>query len=582
MRRLASARAVSAGRSAEARLLLVTTFLAVLGCVVVPGATPSPALRSLTYQYVPFDQIDPQVVSDGEYVSGQNLLEGLVTPNDAGTGVVPATADHWSVSHGRTVYTFHIRKKARWSDGRRVTAQDFEWSYRRLLTPSTAATNKLNAANDYPPDLGIRNGTAFQLGQVTDWSRVGIKALDASHLRITLAAPNSSFLQEMALPVMVALPRRNLTAFPFSWQTSRHWVGNGPFVPRSWTPNSRMVMVPDPHYWDRRSVRLDRVRLLMGLPTDDQIRTAYQSGALDVARIGDPASFASSRSLAAAVRRAARKYSVNFLTLIPSLNPVLRDVRVRKAIALAIDRRAVGRIASSVSGAWSLIPSNLSGFDASVGVQTNVAKARRLLAAAGYPRGKGFPTLSVMTYKDDVLVRAVLKSLQRNLGIRAVQDVEAGDVYAAKRQEVQPASFVGFYTTGFTAILTWRAWVSGTYPPSHAELLSLSPADYTHYQKLQAVGTAASLAEATKFLEAHASTRSKHFAALAAKADATANAAKAVTLYKRAAAARQAMYVFIPFAYRDLDYVVRPGIKGVHVRTGYFTVSFKRVSTNAP
>jgi hypothetical protein len=66
--------------------------------------------------------------------------------------------------------------------------------------------------------------------------------------------------------------------------------------------------------------------------------------------------------------------------------------------------------------------------------------------------------------------------------------------------------------------------------------------------------------------------------ALAAKADATANAARAVTLYKRAAAARQAMYVFIPFAYRDLDYVVRPGIKGVHIRTGYFTVSFKRVS----
>jgi oligopeptide transport system substrate-binding protein len=534
--------------------------------------------QALTYQYVPFDQIDPQIVSDGEYVSGQNLLEGLVTPNDTGTGVVPATADHWSVSHGGTVYTFHIREKARWSDGRRVTAQDFEWSYRRLLTPSTAATNKLNAANDYPPDLGIRNGTAFQLGQVTDWSRVGVKALDASHLRITLAAPNSSFLQEMALSPMVALPRQNLTAFPFSWQTSRHWVGNGPFVPKSWTPKRSMVMVPNPHYWDRRSVRLDRVKISMGLPTDDQIRAAYQRGVLDVARIGDPASFASSRHLAAAVRHVARKYSVNFLTLIPSLNPVLRDVRVREAIALAIDRSAVGRVASSVSGAASLIPSNLPGFDASVGVQTNVAKARRLLAAAGYPRGKGFPTLSVMTYSDDVLVRAVLKNLQRNLGIRAVQDVEAPDVYSAKRQEVQPASFVGFYTNGFTEILTWRAWVSGTYPPSSAELLSLSPADYTHYQRLQAVGTAASLAEAKRLLEAHASAQSKHFAALAAKGDATANPTRAVTLYKRAAAARQATYVFIPFAYRDLDYVVRPGIKGVHVPTGYFTISFKNVS----
>jgi ABC-type transport system substrate-binding protein len=213
-----------------------------------------------------------------------------------------------------------------------------------------------------------------------------------------------------------------------------------------------------------------------------------------------------------------------------------------------------------------------------VGVQTNVARARRLLAAAGYPGGKGFPTLSVMTYKDDVLVRAVLAGLRRNLHIRAVQDIEAPDVYAAKRQEVQPASFVGFYTNGFTAILTWRAWVSGTYPPSHAELLSLSPADYIHYQVLQADGTAASLAKAHSFLEAHASAQSKHFEALAAKADATANAAKAVALYKRAAAARQATYEFIPFAYRDLDFVVRPGIKGVHLWTGYFAIAFKGVS----
>jgi hypothetical protein len=146
---------------------------------------------------------------------------------------------------------------------------------------------------------------------------------------------------------------------------------------------------------------------------------------------------------------------------------------------------------------------------------------------------------------------------------------------------VQPASYAGFYTNGFTATLTWRAWVSGTYQPSHAELLSLSPADYTHYQVLQAVGTAASLAKATSFLEAHASAQSKYFGALAAKADGTANAAQAVALYKRAAAARQATYEFIPFAYRDLDYVVRPGIKGVHVWTGYLTVSFKGVSVSA-
>jgi ABC-type transport system substrate-binding protein len=549
-----------------------------LAGALAPSAAPTASAKSLTYQYVPFDQIDPQRVSDGQDIAGQNVLEGLVTPNASGTGVVPATADRWTVSGGGTVYTFHIRRSARWSDGTRVTARDFEWTYQRLLTPSTAAIDKLNGASGYPPDLGIRNAVAFQLGQVTDWSKVGVKALDGSHLRITLAAPNSSFLQEMTLPAMVALPEHNLTSFPFSWQTSDHWVGNGPFVPQSWTPNTSMVMVPNPDYWDRSHVHLDRVTISMGLPTDAEIGSSYQHGALDLARIRDPAAFASTPDVAAAIRHVDKEYSVNFLTLIPSKNPVLRDVRVREAIALAIDRRAVGAVSSSVTGAFSLIPTDLPGFDASVGVRTNVAKARQLLAAAGYPRGKGFPTLSVMTTRDDVLVRTVLASLHRNLGIRTIQDIEAPTVYSAKRQEVQPANFAGFFATGYTAILTWRVWVSGTYPPSQAELLSLAPAAYTHYQVLQAVGTPAALAKATRFLETHASPQSKLFAALATKADATAKAAQAVKLYKQAAAARQATYEFIPYAYRDLDYIVRPGIKGVHVSTGYFTVSFKYVS----
>jgi ABC-type transport system substrate-binding protein len=341
-----------------------------------------------------------------------------------------------------------------------------------------------------------------------------------------------------------------------------------------------MVMVPNPDYWDRSSVHLDRVTISMGLPTDAEIGSGYRSGELDVARVGDPAAFAKSPDLAQAITHVDKEYSVNFLTLIPSKNPVLRDVRVRKAIALAIDRNAVGKASPSVAGASSLVPSTLPGFDASVGVRSNVAAARGLLAAAGYPGGKGFPTLSVMTTHDDVLIRAVLRGLRRNLGIRAVQDIEDLTVYSAKRQEVQPPSFVGFFTTGYTSILTWRAWVSGTYPPSQTELLSLAPPDYTHYQVLQATGTAKSLAAATRFLHSHASRESLLFESFSARADATANAARATALYKRAAAVRQSTFEFIPFAYRDLDYLIRPGIKGVHVWTGYFTISFKGVSVS--
>jgi oligopeptide transport system substrate-binding protein len=557
----------------------VLVLVAVLpgGCAFGGKKSATPHREAtVTYQYVPFDELDPHLVSNGQVLTGQNLLEGLVTPDTAGTGVVPATADTWTVSNDRTVYTFHIRSGVKWSDETPVTAQDFEWTYRRLLSPSTSTREGLNESNGYHSDLGIKNATDYQLGTVTNWSDVGVKALDASHLRISLDAPNPAFLQGMALPSMVALPQKNLKRFPYSWQAAAHWVGNGPFVIKSWKPNSSMVLVPNEHYWDRENVHLNRVNILTTPATDAQVKRQYQRHQVDIAGLRDPTGFEGDPTLAPALTRN-DPYSVNFLTLIPSRNPALRDVRVRRALALGIGRAQVVKASSLAEPATSLVPSTLSGFDASVGFQQDIAEARKLMAEAGYPGGRGFPTLSIMIDADDASVRALVRTLRRNLGITAVQDIEEIGVYSAKRHEVQPASYVGYFSTGFTGILAWRTWVSSLYSPSQTELLSLKPDDYTHYQVLQARGTARSLAAAEKFLHAHASPQSRRFAAVAARADATADSETATALYKQAAAIRQRTFEFIPYQYRDRVYAIRPGIEGVHLWTGYFTISFKGV-----
>jgi oligopeptide transport system substrate-binding protein len=533
--------------------------------------------QALTYQYAAFDQLDPQRVSDGAPIAGQNLLEGLVTPDAAGTGVVPATADTWTVSQHGTVYTFHIRSDARWSNGTPVTAQDFGWTYERLLRPSTRALDTLYGSSSYQVDLGIKNAASFQLGNVTDWSQVGVKALDPSHLRIVLDTPNPNFLQGMAYTSMVPLPKKNLERFPYSWQTPAHWVGNGPFVVKSWTPNSSMVLVRNPRYWDRKAVHLNRLRISMAKVSDAQVPIRYKNKTVDIVALGDPGPFERDPALSPALTRL-DQFSVNFLTLIPSRNPTLEDVRVREAIALAIGRAEVAKAGLLVKPSTSLVPSTLPAFDDGVGFREDIAKARRLLAEAGYPGGKGFPTFSIMTNHDDPYVRAVVRTLRQNIGINAVQEVEDPGVESVKRNEVQPASFVGYFSTGYTGTLTWQSWVSNLYPPSQTELLSLEPDDYTHYKVLQAQGTARSLAAATKFLDAHASPQSRRFAAVTAKADATADPDEAIALYKQAAAIRQRTYVFIPYAYGALVYAIRPNIKGVHLWTGYFTISFKRVN----
>jgi ABC-type oligopeptide transport system substrate-binding subunit len=556
--------------------LLLVGFLAAACSSGAKQSTSGGEGQTLTYQYTAFNQLDPQRVSDGAPIAGQNLLEGVVTPDATGTGVVPATADTWTVSHDGTVYTFHIRSDAKWSDGRPVTAPDFEWTYKRLLTPSTSARDTLYGASSYQTDLGIKNAVKFQVGTVTDWSQVGVKAVDRSHLRITLEKPNANFLLGMAFTSMVPLPKKNLTTFPFTWQTPARWVGNGPFVMRSWGPNA-MILMPNENYWDRKNVHLSRVNISLTKTNDADVKARYEKNALDIARLDDPAAFEKDPDLSKALTRL-DQFSVNFLTLIPSRNPTLEDVRVREAIALAIGRAEVAKAGPLLKPSTSLVPSTLPGFDARVGFRADVARARRLLAQAGYPGGAGFPTFSIMTDHDDPYVRAVVRTLHRNLGIRAVQDIEDPRLESVKRREVQPASYAGYFSTGFTGILTWGRWVSQLYPPSQTELLSLKPDDYTHYEVLQAQGTARSLSAADRFLDAKASPQSRRFAALATKADATANPDRATALYKHAAAVRQGTYEFIPYGYGAIVDVIRPNIEGVHLRTGYFTISFKDVS----
>src|SRR6476646_10229937 len=106
---------------------MVLLLVAALAEGCSSGGKHAPEPQSVTYQYTAFDQLDPQRVSDGAPIAGQNLLEGMVTPDAAGSGVVPATADAWTVSRDGTVYTFHIRSDAKWSNGTPVTAHDFEW-----------------------------------------------------------------------------------------------------------------------------------------------------------------------------------------------------------------------------------------------------------------------------------------------------------------------------------------------------------------------------------------------------------------------------------------------------------------------
>ena len=537
------------------------------------AATPG-GEAAVTYQYVPFDELDPQRVSDGQDVAGQNLLEGLVTPDAAGTGVVPATADTWTVSHdGTDVHLPHpqwrqvVGRNTRDRAGLRVDLP-------APAQPVDERAERLNGSSGYQPISESRTPRVTSWARSPSGPRVGVKALDASHLRIVLDAPNATFLQGMAAPSMVALPQKNLKRFPYSWQPAARWVGNGPFVIKSWTPNSRMVLVPNEHYWDRKDVHLNRVNILMTSASDAQVKRQYQRHQVDIAGLGDPTGFEKDPALSPALTRI-HQYSVNFLTLIPSRNPALRDVRVRRAIALGIGRAEVVKASPVVEPATSLVPSTLPGFDASVGFQAEHRRGPEADGRGGLPGRQG---LSDPLHHDRP--RRPVRP-----GARAHPAPEPRHQRRARHRRPRCGERQGApgATGALRRLLLDR--LHGHPGVAHMGFVEL-PAEPDGAAQPQArrlhalpgaagAGNRAFAGSRREFLHAHASPQSRRFAAVAARAEATANPERATALYKQAAAIRQSTFEFIPYLYKDRVYAIRPGIKGVHLWTGYFTISFK-------
>jgi len=204
------------GHARAAVALTAMTAVVLTGCSFGGGSDAKKGEKSLRFEYNNFPIIDPQGVTYGEWLSAAALFEGVVRLNKDGSDVLPAAATSWDASPDKKTYTFHLRE-AKWSDGSAITADDFEWTYKRLLSPSATASGATQGANSYAPGLGIQGAVDFRAGTLKDWSKVGVKASDPKTLVITLAAPNSDFLLGMTQPSMVALPSKNVQKYPSDW-----------------------------------------------------------------------------------------------------------------------------------------------------------------------------------------------------------------------------------------------------------------------------------------------------------------------------------------------------------------------------
>lgn len=544
----------------RACLAAVLIAVGLTACSFTGGGAASGGSLSMEYNNVP--TLDPQVVTWGEWLSGAALLEGLVVLNAAGTGVDPGVATSWKASADGLTYTFTLRD-TKWSDGKPLTAQDFLFAYKRLLTPSAAGAGVTQGAKSYVLSLGIKGAQDFLQGKAKDWSTVGIRVPDDRTVEFTLANPNGDFLIGLTHPSMLPLPAHVLTAKPKDWEKPGNWVGNGPYALKSWTLNSAMTLLPNREYWDRDQVRLSQVTLHL---TEDltQAGVHFQGNQVDVALLTSPdvKRFQADPALSKQLVSVRNAYSA-YLAVLHSKNPALEDSRIRQALSLAMGRPDVVKTCTGCRASYSLVTDSLPGARESAGVTENVAQAKALLAQAGHPGGAGLPTIHILVNTTpNPALEAIADNWQRNLGVKAKVDILESGVYIQRRQALQDADTIGFYEGAFAGYATWRAWTATLWDPGFVNRFSVPNAKWQGYLDAQKSG------DPVAYAAANASPQARQFSALVDQAIATTDPAASTRLFQQAARVRQDTYLFLPTFYSDTTYVVRTGVSGVQPRLG--------------
>lgn len=393
-------------REAAGILLKLVLLLAVLGGPLLSGCGLTEDRADFTMLGREPENLDPQLCTaqpGGRIL--ENVFEGLTRRAPGDLHPEAAVARSWEVLEEGTLWVFHLRRQARWSNGERVTSADFRASWLRMLTPSTAAPY----ADLLYPITGARD---FHAGRSQDPSTVGIRCPDDSTLVVRLERPVPYWLDLCAYYPLYPVPTAVIEAKGRLWTRPSNIVTNGPYLLQSWQINRKVRLRRNPLYWGARQVRLEVVDVVHGEDVNSNFNR-YESGLLDwVDSEGVPPTIVD-RLLQREDMHVGPYFNTYFLRF-GVHSPPMDDPRVRRAFYLAVDAEAITRHVTRGGQipAHSLIPPGLAGYREVQLEGYRPDEARRLLAEAGYPDGKGFPPVTYL-YNTSEAHRQIAVVLQQ-------------------------------------------------------------------------------------------------------------------------------------------------------------------------
>src|ERR1700693_3315026 len=376
--------------------------------------------------------LDPSLATDGTSILViENLMEGL-TQFDQNLLPVPAVAKKWEVSKDGKTWLFYLREDVHWSDGKKVTADDFEYSWKRLLNPETAS--------EYAYFLyDLENAEAYNQKKISGQESVGVKALSPFLLRVRLVKPVVYFPSLTVFSGTVPLRRDLIEKYGDHWTDPEKMVVNGPYRLKEWRHEYKLTLEKNRAYYGGE-VLCGTVEAFI-INERSTALTLYETGSLDMVFL-TPEAIPSYRNDREYVNQPLlRGYYYGFNTRVPPFN----DSRVRRAFSMAIDRSELPRILSGGEvPAKSWIPPGMFAHDPSIGLDFNPMEAARQLAEAGYPGGKRFPSVRLAFNTDAVnglVAENIQAQIKRNLNITLSLDNMEWKVYLKKLQLDTPAVF---------------------------------------------------------------------------------------------------------------------------------------------
>lgn len=445
--------------------LVLCTFL---GATSGYAANVPPGVKLAKNQSIVIDNkaepgtLDPNLIEGipAAHIDDQ-LFEGLVIFNSHGK-MIPGVAKSWENKDNK-VYIFHLRHDAKWSNGKPVTAQDFVYSWRRLANPKTASPYAY-----YLQLTNMKNVDAIVNGKMPP-DKLGVQALDAHTLKVTLAKPVPYLVKMMANSSVLPVYPPAIKKWGDQWTQPGHMVSNGAYKLTKWIVNGQIDMVRNPDYWNNAKTVINHVKMLP-LSNAQAAMNRFFAGEIDIAHFptvqyrhlkhDDP------QDLKVTGILGSYYYSFN-------LNkPPLNDVRVRRALSYAIDRNIITQniLGQGQLPAYNLTPAAVAGYTPPTPAYAKWTQAQRdkkaiaLMKEAGYGKtGKQLKlTILYNTRENNKKIALAIGEMWQKLGVKVNLVNQEWKTYLQTLQQRQfqvartdwygdynePSTFLSLMTTG--------------------------------------------------------------------------------------------------------------------------------------